>query len=104
MTAGDTVAWVALSPLTGRTHQLRAHLHEIDAPVLGDAKYAARQAFPDGVEIDQLMLHAREIAFPHPADGTTVRVSAPLPRHMAEAFQQLGFDAERGEGIYPAEP
>jgi 23S rRNA pseudouridine955/2504/2580 synthase len=103
MTWGRTVGWVALSPLTGRTHQLRAHLHEIDAPVLGDAKYAARAAFPDGIEVDQLMLHAREIALPHPGDGTTLRVQAPLPAHMAEAFQQLGFDPVQGDGVYPEE-
>jgi 23S rRNA pseudouridine955/2504/2580 synthase len=103
MTLGPTVGWVALAPLTGRTHQLRAHLHEIDCPVLGDAKYAARAAFPDGVEVDQLMLHAREIAIPHPGDGTTLRISAPLPSHMAEAFQQLGFDPMAGDGVYPAE-
>jgi 23S rRNA pseudouridine955/2504/2580 synthase len=103
MTWGRTVGWVALSPLTGRTHQLRAHLHEIDAPVLGDAKYAARAAFPDGIEVDQLMLHAREIALPHPGDGTTLRIGAPLPSHMADTFQQLGFDPMQGDGVYPEE-
>ncbi|MBK1698480.1 RluA family pseudouridine synthase [Rhodovibrio salinarum] len=103
MTWHRTVAWVALSPLTGRTHQLRAHLHEIDTPILGDAKYAARAAFPEGVEVEQLMLHAREIALPHPGDGTTLRLHAPLPKHMADAFQQLGFDPMQGDGVYPAD-
>ncbi|MDZ7712375.1 MAG: hypothetical protein U5L06_04360 [Rhodovibrio sp.] len=101
MTWGRTVGWVALSPLTGRTHQLRAHLHEIDAPVLGDAKYAARAAFPDGIEVDQLMLHAREIALPHPSDGTTLRVQAPLPPHMADAFQQLRLRSRAGRRRLP---
>ena len=96
MTWGRTVGWVALSPLTGRTHQLRAHLQEIGAPVLGDAKYAARAAFPEGIAVEQLMLHAREIALPHPGDGTTLRIQAPLPAHMAAAFQQLGFDPDAG--------
>ena len=101
MTWGRTVGWVALSPLTGRTHQLRAHLQEIGAPVLGDAKYAARAAFPQGIAVEQLMLHAREIALPHPGDGTTLRIQAPLPAHMAAAFQQLGFDPMQGDGVYP---
>jgi 23S rRNA pseudouridine955/2504/2580 synthase len=42
-------------------------------------------------------LHAREIAIPHPADGTTLRVTAPLPPHMAETWRMLGFDPDAGE-------
>lgn len=94
-------AWVALRPLTGRTHQLRAHLVAIGAPILGDGKYGGRQAFPGGLEIHQLQLHAREIALPHPADGTTLRITAPLPPHMASALAALGFDPEDGVGIEP---
>lgn len=101
MTHRRDVAWLALSPLTGRTHQLRAHLAALGTPILGDGKYGGKAAFPEGLEIGQLMLHAREIALPHPADGTTLRVSAPIPRHMGEAFKRLGFDPDRGEGVHP---
>lgn len=101
MTHGRKAAWVALSPLTGRTHQLRAHMTAIGTPILGDGKYGGREAFPEGLDIGQLMLHAREIALPHPADGTTLRISAPIPRHMGEAFRQFGFEPERAEGVYP---
>jgi 23S rRNA pseudouridine955/2504/2580 synthase len=101
MTHKRDAAWLALSPLTGRTHQLRAHLVAIGTPILGDGKYGGPSAFPDGLDVDTLQLHAREIALPHPADGTTLRISAPMPRHMGLAFQQLGFDPDRGEGVYP---
>ena len=47
----------------------------------------------------QALLHARELAIPHPADGTTLRVSAPLPPHMAETWRRLGFDPERGAAL-----
>lgn len=96
------VAWLVLSPLTGRTHQLRAHLAELGAPILGDGKYGGRKAYPEGVPVHQLQLHAREIALPHPADGTTLRVTAPLPAHMRALFAALEFDAEAGAGVDPA--
>ena len=97
-------AWLLLMPLTGRTHQLRAHCAALGTPILCDGKYGGRAAFPEGLE-DQpggpipkrLMLHAREIALPHPEDDTTLRVVAPPPSHMAAAFAALGFDPDKGE-------
>lgn len=98
--AGTTAAWLLLRPLTGRTHQLRAHCATIGHPILGDGKYGAKAAFlADPAVPRQLHLHARELALPHPADGTTFRVSAPLPPHMAQTWARLGFDAARGEGL-----
>ena len=92
----DRAAWLALMPLTGRTHQLRAHCNAMGAPILGDGKYGGAQAFMKGLP-RQLMLHARELSLPHPEDGTTLRVTAPLPAHMVEAWGKLGFDPGRGE-------
>jgi 23S rRNA pseudouridine955/2504/2580 synthase len=88
-----------LCPLTGRTHQLRAHCTALGHPILGDGKYGGASAFREGLGEAgrQLQLHAREIALPHPADGTTLRVTAPLPLHMAETWETLGFDASAGE-------
>ena len=60
----------------------RAYIRLLGTPILGDGKYGGRAAFPEGFG-PQLMLHAREIALPHPDDGTTLRVTAPLPLHMA---------------------
>jgi 23S rRNA pseudouridine955/2504/2580 synthase len=90
--AGDKIAWVALNPITGRTHQLRAHLAAIGTPILGDGKYGAAAAHPSGVpDARMLHLHARAIAIPHP-NGTTLRVVAPLPPHMARTFKFFGFE------------
>ena len=101
--ARGPVAWLVLLPLTGRTHQLRAHCAARGWPIAGDGKYGGRVAFPEGLAAGfgakRLMLHAREIALPHPEDGTTLRVTAPLPPHMALAFESLGFDPGAGERV-----
>ncbi|MFQ5775415.1 MAG: RluA family pseudouridine synthase [Kiloniellaceae bacterium] len=96
---GPRVAWLVLVPLTGRTHQLRAHCAALGTPILGDGKYGGKQAFPDGLPfaMDRLTLHAREIALPHPEDGTTLRVTAPLPPHMAAAWSALGLDVAKAD-------
>ncbi|MGF1610016.1 MAG: RluA family pseudouridine synthase [Kiloniellales bacterium] len=96
--AGRTAAWLVLRPLTGRTHQLRVHCAAIGHPILGDGKYGGKVAFPGTLPgLRQLQLHAREIALPHPADGTTLRVTAPLPAHMEQTWQALRFDRAAGE-------
>jgi 23S rRNA pseudouridine955/2504/2580 synthase len=99
-TRGEVAAWLALKPLTGRTHQLRAHCAALGHPILGDGKYGGKAAFLDGLDLPRrLHLHARELAIPHPADGTTLRVTAPLPPHMEEAWDRLGFEVARGESL-----
>jgi len=95
------IAWVALSPLTGRTHQLRAHMALAGTPILGDGKYGGRAAFPADLDVRQLHLHAREIGLPHPDDGTTLRMMAALPAHTATVFERLGFDVADGEDADP---
>ncbi len=100
--AGPKVAWLLLMPLTGRTHQLRAHCAALGTPILGDGKYGGKAAFPEApgspeATPKQLMLHAREIALPHPDDGTTLRVAAPLPEHMERMFRGFGFNSARAE-------
>ena len=96
-------AWLALRPLTGRTHQLRAHCAAIGHPILGDGKYGGQAAFLARPALSrQLMLLAREIALPHPEDGLTLRVSAPLPAHMVEAFAAFGFDPDGDAAVEAA--
>ena len=91
--AGRRAAWVALMPLTGRTHQLRVHMAAIACPILGDGKYGGLDAFLAGLpEARRLHLHARALALPRPSGGE-MRVVAPLPDHMAETWRFLGFES-----------
>lgn len=97
--AAHKVAWLSLKPVTGRQHQLRAHVAMIGHPILGDNKYGGDDFSEesglglDGIE-NRLHLHARRIRFPHPREGM-VDVTAPLPDHMRASFALLGFDPDR---------
>ena len=92
-TAGQTASWLALWPLTGRTHQLRVHCAAIDHPVAGDGKYGGEAAFLPGDGVArQLHLHARELRLPHPSGRGELHVTADLPPHMAETWDLFGFD------------
>jgi 23S rRNA pseudouridine955/2504/2580 synthase len=91
--APPLAAWVSLKPVTGRQHQLRAHMAHIGTPILGDQKYGGDRDMPGGID-QQLHLHARRIVFPHPREGV-VDVSAPLPGHMQRSFALFGFDPAR---------
>ena len=89
--AGDRASWLALLPLTGRTHQLRAHCAAIGTPILGDGKYGGARAHAlGGAAAHRLHLHARSLEIPHPA-GFTLKVTAPLPPHMKRMWEFLGF-------------
>jgi len=90
-TAADQYAWVALRPVTGRTHQLRAHLAHLGTPIVGDFKYGGEAAKGRGEIEDRLHLHARSIDMAHP-DGGRLRAIAPLPAHMLHAWRLFGFD------------
>lgn len=82
-------AWMALKPVTGRTHQLRFHMAGIGHAILGDPKYKCERETPGGLS-ERLHLHARAIEIPHPVKGV-VKVIAPLPPHMKKTFNTLGF-------------
>ncbi len=89
-------AWLILVPMTGRTHQLRVHCAMMGTPILGDGKYGGPAAFPERLKLPpRLMLMAKEIALPHPDDGTTLRITAPTAPHLETAMAQLGLDPER---------
>ncbi|MGI4747588.1 MAG: RluA family pseudouridine synthase [Janthinobacterium lividum] len=94
--AARRLSWLELSPLTGRTHQLRVHCEALGTPILGDPKYGGEAAHMEGFE-DRLHLHARSLELPHPSGGT-LTVTADLSSHMKETFKILGFEA----GVTPA--
>jgi 23S rRNA pseudouridine955/2504/2580 synthase len=91
----NMAAWVSLKPVTGRQHQLRAHMALIGHPIVGDNKYWGDLQLPAENIESKLHLHARRLVIPHPAGGTRIDVTAPLPRHMQRTWELLGLDVER---------
>jgi 23S rRNA pseudouridine955/2504/2580 synthase len=94
--AGNRAAWVELQPLTGRTHQLRAHMAALGHPIVGDAKYGGPDAFLTGGVSRKLHLHARRIRIDAP-NGKEIDVTAELAPHFAESLAMLGFDPMAGD-------
>ncbi len=99
----NKAAWMSLKPVTGRQHQLRAHMAMIGHAIIGDLKYLAGDQ--TGLEValpSMLHLHARRLIIPHPIDANArIDVTAPLPEHMRKTWDMLGFDVnrfEKGEG------
>lgn len=73
--------------LTGRTHQIRVHMHSVGHPLLGDPIYAPNLKFP--VRIPRLMLHAYHLRFFHPTTGENMEITAPLPELFTETLEKL---------------
>ncbi len=93
----SNAAWVSLKPVTGRQHQLRAHMAMIGHPIVGDNKYGGDKDMPAEQIEAKLHLHARRLVLPHPYSGGKIDVTAPLPEHMRKTWELLGLDAERYE-------
>jgi len=86
-TADRTLTWLALEPLTGRTHQLRVHCAAMGWPIVGDAIYGTAPRFGGPV----LQLHAREIVVPLYKNRAPIRAVAPVPEHMREQLIACGW-------------
>ncbi|MCA0042451.1 RluA family pseudouridine synthase [Celeribacter litoreus] len=93
-------SWVAMEPITGRTHQLRAHMAAIGHPIIGDGKYggSSQENLGDGwgaqlggIISKKLHLHARSLTFEHPETKKTMTVTAPLPDHMKHSWDTFGW-------------
>jgi len=96
-------SWVALAPITGRTHQLRAHMAEIGHPIVGDGKYGTNRQTNEGDgwgaqlggDISRKMhLHARSLTLKHPVTGARLMITAPLPEHMARTWEVFGWQVK----------
>ncbi len=106
---GARMSWMALEPVTGRTHQLRAHMAEMGHPIVGDGKYGGNTAdnMGDGWGASiggdvsrKLHLHARSLTVEHPVTGEMMTFTAPLPDHMAKTWKMLDWN----EKDVPADP
>ena len=88
--AGQRAAWVVMQPLTGRTHQLRLHMQLLGAPIAGDPKYMTDRPLPGGLE-NMLHLHAHSLTLPREGQND-LYLQAPIPAHMEQAFDVMGFN------------
>ncbi|MBT0585367.1 pseudouridine synthase [Alteromonas oceanisediminis] len=89
---------VALSPITGRSHQLRVHMQAIGHPILGDRLYAEGHALNVS---NRLLLHAQAIAFKHPLHGGEVQFFSPHhfanePSHETHCEHQTFIRVDQG--------
>jgi tRNA pseudouridine32 synthase/23S rRNA pseudouridine746 synthase len=92
-----SLTWLALEPLTGRTHQLRVHCAEMGFPILGDNIYgsAPRAGGPP------LHLHAREVVVPISKSKPAVVITAPAPGHMRDMLKACGWNEDLSRDELP---
>ncbi|MDD5449912.1 MAG: RluA family pseudouridine synthase [Candidatus Omnitrophica bacterium] len=88
---GPDFSVVEVSPVTGRTNQIRIHLRQIGSPILGDTRFVFRRHFR--IKVNRLMLHARALEFVHPVTGGKVKVESELPEKIK--YFQEGKNASR---------
>jgi tRNA pseudouridine32 synthase/23S rRNA pseudouridine746 synthase len=88
--ANTKLTWLALTPVTGRTHQLRVHCAASGWPIVGDNIYGTAPRFTGPPQL----LHAREVVVPISKNKAPVRVTAPVPAHMRDRLHACGWNGE----------
>jgi tRNA pseudouridine32 synthase/23S rRNA pseudouridine746 synthase len=88
--AGKLIAWLALEPHTGRTHQLRVHCAEMGWPIVGDNVYGSAPRYGG----PPLHLHAREVVVPLYKNRDAIKVVAPVPEPLRPALAACGWVAD----------
>ena len=101
--AATEVAWLALRPETGRTHQIRAHCALIKCPIIGDPKYGGRDTKVRGALEYKMHLHAAALRIVLPG-GQEMTFTAPPPPHFQKSLDIFGFKTPKSAdpfGVFP---
>jgi tRNA pseudouridine32 synthase / 23S rRNA pseudouridine746 synthase len=86
MGQANGMTWLELTPLTGRTHQLRVHCAHMGCPIVGDWIYGDKES-----DTSHLQLHARNLTIPLYPKKADIQVAAPIPEHMHNALTTSGI-------------
>ncbi len=98
--AAQKAAWLALMPVTGRTHQLRVHTASLGTPIAGDFKYGEEAARLSGSMSQKMHLHARYLRIRKPSGGY-LEITAPLPAHMRKTWELFGWEPDTTTDFFP---
>ncbi len=102
--AGEPITWLALSPITGRTHQLRVHCTAMGWSIVGDPIYGSGpRHFGEGLGELSLQLHARKIVIPMSKNKEPIVVEAPIPDHMVARMSACGWTLEMDTSLVRAD-
>lgn len=92
---------VEVTPLTGRSRQIRKHFHHIFHPLIGDTSHGEgrhNRLYRERFDIHRLLLHAWKLDLPHPVSGEPLAITAPLPESFKRLMREFGWE----EAIRPA--
>lgn len=94
------VSWVALYPATGRTHQLRIHMHHIGHGIVGDERYPSQSLAPH-LQPQRLALHACRLAFAHPRTGEALYFKSAWPQNLHHIYEPSAKEGIVMDSLHP---